>query len=161
MPVVRIRRRAAAAAPEPDWDFEVRPRKAVRTARIVAVVLLILFVIAGTGMRNAFTGVNFRLIDQIAMIAIGVLAALTTLLLTRPRVRVGPSGVTVRNVLGDSRFGWEHVRGVSFPDRKAWARLELAHDEYVPMLAVRANDGQHAVDALDRIRELGAKYTAA
>ncbi|MEV0358899.1 PH domain-containing protein [Nocardia sp. NPDC050697] len=160
MPVVRIRRRAAAA-PEPDWDLEVRPRKAVRTARIVAVVLLILFVIAGTGMRNAFTGVNFRVIDQIAMYAIGVLAALTTLLLTRPRVRVGPRGVAVRNVLGDHLFGWEHVRGVSFPDRKAWARLELEHDEYVPMLAVRANDGQRAVDALDRIRELGAKYTAA
>ncbi|MFC8043114.1 PH domain-containing protein [Nocardia sp. NPDC057353] len=159
MPVVRIRRRAAAV-PGPEWDFEVRPRKAVRNARIIAVVLLVAFVTAGFGMRSDYTGVNLRLGDQLAMYAIGVLAALTALLFTRPRVRVGPSGVAVRNILGDRLFGWDQVRGVSFPDRKAWARLELALDEYAPMLAVRANDRQHAVAALDRIRELGAKYAA-
>lgn len=159
MPVVRIRRRAAAA-PDPEWDLEVRPRRAVRTARIIAVLLFAAFVVAAVGMRTDFTGVNLRLLDQIAMIAIGVLAACTALLFTRPRVRVGRQGVVVRNILGDRLFGWEYIRGVSFPDRKAWARLELVDDDYVPMLAVRSNDKQHAADALDRIRELGAKYSA-
>lgn len=66
----------------------------------------------------------------------------------------------MRNVLGDNEFDWRHIRGVSFPDHKAWARLELVNDDYVPMLAIRSNDGEHAAAALDRLRELGAKYTA-
>jgi hypothetical protein len=50
---------------------------------------------------------------------------------------------------------------VSFPDKKAWARLELAGDDYAPMLAIRAGDREYAAQALDRFRELGAKYTGA
>ena len=91
--------------------------------------------------------------------AIGVFGAGAVLLLTRPRVRAGKQGVVVRNVLGDNEFSWEHIRGVSFPDRKAWARLELVNDDYVPMLAIRSNDGDHAAAALERLRELGAKYS--
>jgi hypothetical protein len=82
-------------------------------------------------------------------------------LLTRPRVRVGEHGVVVRNILGDTEFQWKDIRGISIPDKKAWARLELVGDEYVPMLAIRMNDGDRAAKAMDRFRELGAKYTAA
>ncbi|WP_369028813.1 PH domain-containing protein, partial [Nocardia farcinica] len=45
------------------------------------------------------------------------------------------------------------------PDRKSWARLELVDDDYVPMLAIRSNDKEYAADALERLRELGAKYS--
>lgn len=163
MPVVRIFRRNApqAAAPgeAPAWDFEVRPRRAVRTAWIVAVLIAAAFTAGGIWLRSGSTGVNFRMADQIAMIGIGLLGAAAVLLLTRPRVRVGPRGVSVRNVLGDNDFPWEYIRGVSFPDRKSWARLELVGDDYVPMLAIRSNDKEHAARAMARLRELGAKYS--
>ncbi|NUP25920.1 MAG: PH domain-containing protein, partial [Nocardia sp.] len=126
----------------------------------VAAVLLVAFVLFGIFLRSGYTGVNFRVVDQFAMAAIGFFGAAAVLLLTRPRVRAGRNGVVIRNVLGDNEFEWKHIRGVSFPDRKAWARLELVNDDYVPMLAVRSNDGDHAAAALDRLRELGAKYTA-
>ncbi|WP_280499767.1 PH domain-containing protein [Nocardia farcinica] len=67
-------------------------------------------------------------------------------------------GVAVRNVLGENLFGWEHIRGVSFPDRKSWARLELVDDDYVPLLAIRSNDKEHAARAMERLRELGGRY---
>jgi hypothetical protein len=172
MPVVRIWRRhpadgagtpgdgsAPAAADAAEWELEVRPRRAVRTAWTVAVLLVAGFTVGGIWLRHGSTGVNFRFADQIAMIGIGVLGAAAVLLLTRPRVRVGKRGVSVRNVLGDTEFPWQYIRGVSFPDRKSWARLELVDDDYVPLMAIRSNDKEHAAEALDKLRELGAKYT--
>jgi len=144
-----------------EWELEARPRRSVRNAWIVAVLVLAVFTVGGVFLRNGSTGVNFRVVDQIAMVAIGVLVAGGVLLLTRPRVRAGERGIEVRGVLGETLFGWDQVRGVSFPDRKAWARLELADDDYVPLLAIRANDKEHAVLALERLRALGARYAMA
>jgi len=165
MPMVRIWRRgdaagASGAAGHSAWDLQVRPQRARRTAVVVAVLLVVVFAVLGFLLRTEYTGVNFRIVDQFAMAVIGIAGAGAVLLLTRPRVRVGPCGVVVRNVLGDQEFAWQHVRGVSFPDRKSWARLELVNDDYVPMLALRSNDKEYAVDALERIRKLGAEYNA-
>ncbi len=164
MPVSRIfRRNAEPAAGQGDtseWELEIRPRRAVRNARIVAVVIAAAFLAGGIWLRTGSTGVNFRVVDQIAMIGIGLVIAAAVLLLTRPRVRVGAAGVSVRNILGDNDFSWDTVRGVTFPDRKAWARLELVNDDYVPMLAIRSNDKVRAAEAMERLRELGVKYTA-
>lgn len=162
-PVVRIWKRTPQASAEnadAGWDLEVRPRRAVRTTRIVAAVIAMVFVLAGLLSNHSHTGVNFRGADQAAVIVFGLLLAAAVLLLTRPRVRVGARGVVVRNILGDNEFAWKDILGVSIPDKKAWARLELVGDEYVPMLAIRVNDKDYAARALDRFRELGAKYTA-
>ncbi len=157
MPIVRNRKRGSRDA---GWDLEVRPHRAVRNSRIVAAVIAVLFIVAGVLSGRSSTGVNFRGADQVAVIVFGLLLAGAVLLLTRPRVRVGAHGVVVRNILGDNEFRWPDIRGVSIPDKKAWARLELAGDEYVPMLAIRMNDGERAARAMDRFRELGARYTA-
>ncbi|MGW0326212.1 PH domain-containing protein [Nocardia sp. NPDC003183] len=157
VPVVRTWRRSA---PQPDagWEFQVRPRRATRTAIVVAIAILVAFTAGGLLLRTGSTGVNFRVADQVAMILIGVVGAGAVLMLTRPRVRAGSQGVGVRNILGEQVYPWAYIRGVSFPDRKAWARLELADDDYVPMLAIRSNDKTHAADAIERVRELGARY---
>ncbi|MFF2550936.1 PH domain-containing protein [Nocardia sp. NPDC058058] len=144
-----------------EWDLEVRPRHAIMTARIVAAALALIFIIAGILLRRGSTGVNFRLADQLGLAVFGLLLGGAVLLLTRPRVRVGKRGVSVRNILGDNEFRWQDIRGISFADKKSWARLELVHDEYVPMMAIRTNDKLRAAGAMDRFRELGAKYTAA
>ncbi|RJO68469.1 PH domain-containing protein [Nocardia panacis] len=152
---------AAENPTTPEWDLVVRPHRAVRTAWICAAVVALVFIVGGIWMRTGSTGVEFRVADQFALIGTGLLLAAAILLLTRPRVRVGPSGVSVRNILGDSDFPWDYIRGVSFQDRKSWARLELVDDDYVPMLAIRSNDKERAARAMDRLRELGVQYTAA
>ena len=77
------------------------------------------------------------------------------LLLARPKVRADADGVEVRNLLFGRVVPWQDIKGVGFPDGAPWARLELPQDEYVPVVAIQAMDGERAVSA---IRELRAWY---
>ncbi|WP_305094944.1 PH domain-containing protein [Prescottella sp. R16] len=141
-----------------DWDFEVRSKKSARYAMIVAAVLVVVHVTLAALMRVSATGVYFRLVDQFALAGLGVLFGCGVLMLTRPRLRVGPRGIGVRNVLGERIIDWDLAQGLSFPEGSSWARIELPDDEYVPVMAIQANDGDHAVAAVRRFRELEAKY---
>jgi PH (Pleckstrin Homology) domain-containing protein len=134
--------------------FQARPRKVRVLASVGAVVFVAVFTVVAILLRNTPTGVYFYLSDQIAMIGIGVLLGCGALLFARPRVRADGDGVEVRNMLGSRRYAWTDVESVSFPDGSAWARLELPDDEYVPILAVQAIDGDHAVTAMRELRRL-------
>ena len=133
---------------------EVRPRKVRRVAIPVAVVLVVVFALVGLLLRNTSTGVVFSVSDQVAMVFLGMLLAGGVLWLLRPRVRADADGVEVRNLVGTQRYEWPLVQAFSFPDGAAWARLELPEDEYVPIMAIQAADGEHAVTAMRRLREL-------
>jgi hypothetical protein len=109
-------------------------------------------------LRIRSTGVRFYASDQVAVVLIGVLIAGGILLHTRTRLKAGPHGVLVRNVLGEKFIPLDLILGLSFPDGKSWARVELPADEYVPVLALRAADKEYAVAAVERFRELGARY---
>lgn len=109
-------------------------------------------------LRGDSTGVYFRLADQLAFAGIGCLLAAAVLLLTRPRLRVGPRGIAVRNVLGERIVDWDLYEGLSFPDGAAWARIELPDDEYLAVMAIQSNDREYAVDAVDRFRALASEY---
>lgn len=139
--------------------FTARPRK----VRVLSAIVALIFVAVGTVvailLRTGSTGVNFYVSDQIAMVGIGVLLACGSLMFARPRVRADLDGVEVRNVLGSHRYAWSEIESVSFPDGSPWARLELPEDEYVPMLAVQAIDGEHAVTAMRELRRLRREAT--
>ncbi len=157
---------AAHAAPErrdrPDggeWDLVVRPRRSSIYAVAVAVFLVVVFAVLGTMLRISDTGVHFRVWDQVSIALIGVLMACGVLLFTRPRLRVGPAGVTVRNLFSDKLMEWDLVERIAFPEGASWARIDLPDDEYVPVLAVQINDRARAVEAVKRFRELQARYS--
>jgi len=99
-----------------------------------------------------------RVWDQIAWGGLALLIAAAVLILTRPRVRVGPAGLLVRNVLEDKLIPWPDVVDVSFPPGKRWARVDLDSNEYVPVVAIQSVDREHAVEAMDTVRELMARY---
>lgn len=147
------------SSPQGEWDFEVRSKKSARYAWIAAGVLVVVHVTLAILLRTSATGVYFRLSDQFAMVGIGLLLAAGVLSLTRPRLRVGPRGIAVRNILGERVVDWDLDEGLTFPEGASWARIELPDDEYVPVMAIQANDGDHAVHAVRRFRELEAKYT--
>lgn len=132
----------------------VRPRKVRRVAIPIAILLIGVFALVGTLLRNTPTGVVFNLSDQIAMGVLGLLLASGVMLLTRPRLRADADGLEVRNIIGTQRIPWQLVQGVTFPDGAPWARVELPEDEYVPIMAVQATDGDHAVTAMRSLREL-------
>ena len=135
-------------------SYQARPHKATVIAVAVAVVFVAVFAVVAVLLRRSSTGVYFYASDQVAMAGIGIVLALGALWFARPRVRADRDGIEVRNMLGTHHYRWSDIKGVSFPDGSPWARLELPADEYVPILAVQAIDGEHAVTAMRELRRL-------
>jgi hypothetical protein len=140
------------------WDATLRPRLTPYFAYVGAVVVLVAHIAIGFLLKIKSTGVVFQTADQIAFGVLGVILAGLILLLTRPRLRVGPDGLSVRNLLTDKLILWSDVVDVSFPIGARWARVDLPDDEYVPVMAIQSVDKERAVDAMDTVRALVAQY---
>lgn len=142
----------------PHWELEVKPRRVKIVAWLLATMMVIAFSVLALLLRITDTGVYFRVWDQLSIALIGVLIAMAFLLFTRPRLRAGPRGVSVRNLFGDKLVEWDLVLGLTFPEGAAWARLELPDYEYMPVLAVQIYDRMRAVEAVRDFREIYARY---
>jgi hypothetical protein len=141
-----------------DWDLEVRPHLTPYFAYGAALVFVAAGVILGLLLKIRSSGVIFQTADQVAFALLGVVMGGLVLLFARPRLRIGASGVAVRNLFGYKLIPWSDVVGVSFPRGARWARVDLPDDEYIPVMAIQAVDKNRAVDAMDRVRDLMAHY---
>jgi Bacterial PH domain len=140
------------------WDVELRPHLTPLFAYAAAFLIAAAHIVVGFLLKVGSTGVVFQTADQVAMALLGLVIAGGVLLLARPRLRVGPSGLLVRNLLGDKLILWSDVVGVSFPGGSRWARVDLPDDEYVPVMAIQAVDKDRAVAAMDAVRSLLGRY---
>ncbi|KAA1248504.1 PH domain-containing protein [Mycobacterium simiae] len=140
------------------WDVVLRPYWTPRFAYVAALLIIAAHIAGGLLLKVGSSGVVFRTADQMAMAALGLILAGAVLLLTRPRLRVGPAGLSLRNVLGDKLIPWTDVVGVSFPGDSRWAQVDLPDDEYIPVLAIQAVDKERAVAAMDTVRSLLVRY---
>lgn len=138
--------------------FVARPQRVRMVVIPVAILLVVVFVVVAILLKSRSTGVDFGLSDRVSLVLIGIALGAATLVFIRPVVHADADGVDVRNVFFGQKVSWELIRNVSFPDGAPWARLELPHDEYVPVVAIQALDGAKAVLA---IRELRAWHRAA
>ncbi len=144
--------------PAPDWELQVRPRVTPYFAYGAAFVIATALVVVGFLLKDETSGVVFQTADQVAMAGLGFVIAGCVLLLARPRLRVGAAGLSVRNFLSYRLIPWSDVVGVSFPVGARWARIDLPGDEYVPLMAIQAVDKERAVDAMEALRKLTARY---
>lgn len=144
--------------PGPDWDAEFAPRKMPSIAYGVAVVIVVAGLTVAIVSQENSTGAFLRTADQFAMAGLAAAVAGGVLLLTRPRLRAGAAGLAVRNVLGYRLIPWDQVIDVSFPPGKRWARVDLEHNEYIPVLAIQSLDQERAVAAMDTVRGLMSRY---
>lgn len=142
----------------PDWEVTVKPRLTPVLAWVVAGLTVTTGIAIALTLRITSTGPILRVADQVSMVGLSVVLAGAVLLLTRPRLKAGPAGLAVRNVLGYRFIPWDEVVDVSFPHGKKWARVDLDFDEYVPVLAIQANDRERAVAAMEAVRELMDRY---
>ena len=140
------------------WDLEVRPHLTPYFAYGAAALILAAHVVVGVLLKISSTGVIFQTADQVAIALLGAVIACVVLLFARPRLRVGAPGVSVRNLLGDRLIPWPDVVDVSFPLGARWARVDLPDDEYIPAMAIQAVDKERAVQAMDNVRDLVARY---
>jgi Bacterial PH domain len=140
------------------WDVELRPHRTPLFAYAAAFLIAAVSIVVGLLLKIKSSGVIFQTSDQVAMAVLGLIIAGGVLLFARPRLRVGPPGISVRNLLGDRLVPWSEVIGVSFPASHRWARVDLPDDEYIPVMAIQAVDKDRAVEAMDTVRSLLALY---
>jgi hypothetical protein len=140
------------------WDVELRPHLTPLFAYAAAFLIAAAHIVVGLLLKIKSSGVVFQTADQVAMALLGLVIAGVVLLFARPRLRVGPSGLSVRNLLGDRLIQWSDTVGVSFPAGSRWARIDLPDDEYVPVMAIQAVDKDRAVEAMDTVRSLLVRY---
>jgi Bacterial PH domain len=140
------------------WDVELRPHRTPLFVYTAAFLIAAVHIAVGLLLKIRSSGVIFQTSDQVAMAVLGLIIAGGVLLFARPRLRVGPPGLSVRNLLGYKLIPWPEVVGVSFPAGHRWARIDLPDDEYIPVMAIQAVDKDRAVDAMDTVRSLLARY---
>lgn len=143
---------------EPTWDYVYRPQWMRRAAWIAVGIVMAIHIIFGLLLNISYTGVNVNWSDKVALIGVGVVISCVILFLTRARLRVGPSGVGVLNMVSERFFTWDEVTGVEYPENWFCARLLFPHDEHIPVMAIQARDGDRAVTAMQEFRALGDKY---
>ena len=140
------------------WDVELRPHRTPLFIYVAAFLIAAAHIAVGLLLKIKSSGVIFQTSDQVAIAVLGLVIAAVVLLFARPRLRVGPAGLSVRNLLGYKLIRWSQVVGVSFPAGSRWARIDLPDDEYIPVMAIQAVDKDRAVDAMDTVRSLLARY---
>lgn len=140
------------------WDVEVRPHRSPPFIYAAAFLIAAAHVVVGVLLKIESSGVIFHTSDQVAIAVLGLVIAGVLVLFARPRLRAGPAGLAVRNLMGDKMIPWSEVVGVSFPAGSRWARIDLPDDEYIPLMAIQAVDKERAVDAMDTVRSLLARY---
>lgn len=143
------------------WDVELRAHRTPLFAYIAAFLIAAVHIAVGLLLKMKSSGVIFQTSDQVAIAVLGLIIAGGVLLFARPRLRVGPPGISVRNLFGYRLIPWSDVVGVSFPAGHRWARVDLPDDEYIPVMAIQAVDKDRAVEAMDTVRSLLARYRPA
>ncbi|MFZ2510578.1 MAG: PH domain-containing protein [Gordonia sp. (in: high G+C Gram-positive bacteria)] len=149
---------AGETSPETKWDLIYRPKQINKLVAGAIVIVIVIHLTFGLLLSYSYTGVNIGWGDKLALITIGFVISGALLLFTRSRLRVGPEGVGVQNLMSERFYEWEAVRGMGYPEKAQWARLLFDSDEHIPVMAVQARDGADAVAAMRRFRELQAKY---
>jgi Bacterial PH domain len=141
-----------------------RPRRLRKVSWVLAVAIVIVCTSVSFGLHGSLGDGSpgaFQRGDQLAMIGLGVVAAIGALMFARPRVVADEHMVHIRNVIGGYDLPWEVVRAVRFNRGSAWASLELEDDDLVGVLAVQANDKEYAIGAVRALRTLLEENRAA
>ena len=146
----------------PPQTVIARAQKAQRVAYIAAAAIILVFSgVAITLHGKTESGKSFfHPEDQIAMIALGLLAAVAILWFTRPRVIADGTGVRVRNLLGWIEVPWGIVSAVRFDRGSPWVAIDLADDDVISVMAIQAADKEYAVSAVRGLRALLAASRA-
>ncbi len=140
------------------WDFEHRPRRLRTVVLALAVLIVLVHVAWAIVLVRGDTGVSIGIADQLAFVVTGFIFAGVLCTLLRIRVRVGAVGVEVRGPLRTRVWDWSDIVGLTFPRSGTWPRLELPGYEHVGIWAIQTVDGQQAVDAMGRLREVVRQY---
>src|SRR5690606_3607322 len=139
---------------------EFRPRRARMTAWIAAGMTLLVSIVLALLLSGASAAGHapFETADRFALVGLGMIGAAAWLLLARPQVRADRDGIWVRNLIGTHELPWAVVRSIRFDRNASWASLELHDDDLISVMAVQAVDREHAVAAVQALRQRHAAW---
>jgi hypothetical protein len=127
----------------------------------VAVVVVGVMLFAALTLKTSSTGVvRFGIADQFAIGALGLILGVGLLALGRSRVDADADGIRFRNIALGHELPWTVVRAVAFDRKSPWASLLLRNGDEVALLAIQAVDKQHALRAVEGLRDLLAAAQA-
>jgi hypothetical protein len=143
-------------APSDSDTVIARPRKMRLLVFVFAPIIVVVFTLISFSLHGTINnqGAVFETADHWAMIILGVVAALVSLIFARPSVRADAEGIRVQNLLGSYELPWSIVRAVRFNRGSSWVTLDLHDDDVLAVLAVQATDKEYAVDVVRRLRAL-------
>ncbi|MCZ7379803.1 PH domain-containing protein [Micromonospora sp. WMMC250] len=142
---------------QPGEVVVLRPRRLRWISLAAAAVILAINGFAGVTLSGTTSngGALFPA-DRWAVAGIGVFFAALALVPWRLQVEADADHVRVRNLIGDHTVAWALVDRVRFDRTALWASLELTNGEPLPLFAVQFIDGDEAVKAVRRLRQLHA-----
>jgi Bacterial PH domain len=127
----------------------------------VAVVVVGYMLFAAFTLKTSSTGVvRFGITDQFAIGGLGLILGVGLLALGRSRVDADAEGIRFRNIALGHELPWTVVRAVAFDRKSPWASLVLRNGDEVALLAIQAVDKQHALRAVEGLRDLLAAAQA-
>lgn len=142
--------------PGPDETVVFRPRL-VRVAGLAVGTLILLAMLIAAVIVPA----TFGLADRVGFIALGVGTFWFCWREAQVRVVAGPETVQVRNLISKQELEWAEIVAVSFPEGDAWAHLDLADGDTLPVMAFQRADGARGIaDARQMARLVAARGEA-
>lgn len=124
-----------------------------RAVRVVAYGLALLIVATMVVLAAVLPG-DWRFMDRVLLVGMGMAIAATLHLLARPRLVAGPDSVTVVNSIRTHVLSWAEVVDVRMPEGEPWPSVDLSDGTTLAVMGIQSADGDRSRAALEEFREL-------
>jgi len=90
---------------------------------------------------------------------VGAVVAAFLCVLARPHLAADEDGLRVVNLFSARTLEWAEVVEVNLQRGDPWVMLDLSDGDTLAVMAIQTNDGEHARQAAQRLRELVEAHT--
>ncbi|MGY2085931.1 PH domain-containing protein [Blastococcus sp. SYSU DS0539] len=137
------------------------PRRMRLLLAVLAVVVVVVMVLVALSLPSTTnTVIDYGVVDQAAMVGLGLVLGAGVVFLGRSRLDADAGGIRVRNLVVHHQLPWTAVRAVRFERSSAWGSLLLENGDEISLHALQAVDGEAAVRAVEGLRALHAAARA-
>lgn len=123
----------------------LRPRRARQVIYPVA-ALVVAAMVLGALIAPSTGPTPFRLLDRLAIIALGLAVAAALTRLAAVRVVTGPGGIEVVNILRRTPLAWAQVVNVRLSRDDPWVMLDLSDGESLAAMGIQQADGAYGIE---------------
>jgi hypothetical protein len=124
-----------------------------RAVRMVAYGLGVL-IVATMAVLAAILPGDWRIMDRLLLVGLGVAIAAGLHLIARPRLVAADGGVTVVNGIRTHVLSWAEVVDIRMPVGEPWPSVDLSDGTTLAVMGIQSADGELALRNLEEFRSL-------